>query len=151
MNPKIRRRVVLHAGLVLGAGLMAPRARACEFFAANLRVYRPWTRATGPEDRSAILCVTFDQVTESDRLIAVETPVAEGAEIGGPGARKSLVKGLNLAIPAGRTTVLTEEGTHIRLVGLKQPLGFGRTYPARYVFEKGGVVIGDFDVDFERA
>ena len=146
MKPTFRRRAMLRAGLALGAGLAAARVRACEFFAANLRVYRPWTRATAPGDAFAILCVTFDQVTESDRLIGVETPVAEAAEIGGVGARN----GLGLVIPAGRETVLTEDGTHLRLLRLKQPLEFGRTYPMNYVFEKGGVVMGDFDVDFER-
>jgi copper(I)-binding protein len=146
MEPKLRRRVVLHAGLLLGAGLTAPRARACEFFATSLRVYRPWTRATGPEDTTAILCLTFDQVTEADRLVAVETPVAEGVTIGGIGVRNRLP----LSIPAGRDTVLTEEGTHLVLTGLKQPLLFGRTYPVTYVFERGGRVIGDVDVDYER-
>jgi hypothetical protein len=145
MNHHLRRRAVLHAGLALGAGLLAPRAKACEFFAPNLRVYRPWTRATPPGADSAIVCVTFDQVTETDHLIGIETPLCEGAEIGGVGARQ----GLDLVIPAGRETVLTEQTTYLRLVGLKQPLLFGRSYPMNYVFEKGGVVPGDVDVDYD--
>lgn len=146
MIEPIRRRRLLHAGLALCASVAVPTARACEFFAPNLRVVHPWTRATTLEDGFAVLCMGFDQVTLADRLIGVETPMAGGAEMGGPGAGRKL----SFAIPAGRESLLSETGPHVRLVRLKQPLELGRSYPLKLVFEKGGVVAADFEVDYER-
>jgi copper(I)-binding protein len=85
-------------------------------------------------------------VTLSDRLIGVESTVASHAEMGGSkqGAK------IDLLIPAGVDTVLTETGTFIRLMGLRHPLEVGRSYPLRLVFEKGGAVDADIDVDYER-
>lgn len=79
----------------------------------------------------------FDEVTETDRLLAVESPVAEGAELVG-----------DFVIHKGRELVLTEEGTHIRLVGLKHPLLIARTYPLTFRFEKAGTVKYWLTVDF---
>ncbi len=44
-----------------------------------------------------------------------------------------------------------ETGTFIRCVGLRHPLELGRSYPLKLVFEHGGVVDADIDIDFERA
>lgn len=118
----LRRRALIPAGLALCALAFAPRARACEYFAPTLRVYHPWTRATGPEATHAVVCMTFDEVTDADRLVAVETPVAARAELGGIDERPVI----DLPIPAGRETVLTEAGTHVRLVGLRHPLEVAR-------------------------
>jgi copper(I)-binding protein len=89
----------------------------------------------------------FDEVTETDRLIGVETPVATGAELAGEGATGRAV---NLLIPEGRETLLSEEGTHIRLLGLKHPLLIARVYPLQLVFEKGSIVNATLNVDYLR-
>ncbi len=147
MKPALTRRALLQAGLAIGTCAVAPAARACEFFTTNLRIYRPWSRATAEGDAFAVLCMTFDEVTLTDRLIGVATPVAAHAEIAGAGGSP----GIDLPIPAGRETVLSESGTFIRLLGLRHPLGVGRSYPLRLVFERGGAVDADIDVDYERA
>ena len=108
------RRHLLRAGLALGASAMAPGARACEFFAANLRVTHPWTRVTPADAPFAVVCMKIDQVTASDRLIGVETPVATGAQIGGI----STPPGLNLLIERGQDFTLNEEGLHLRPITL---------------------------------
>jgi periplasmic copper chaperone A len=144
MSKVIRRRVVLHSGLAVGVALLAPAARACEFFGANLRVMHPWTRATAEGATTAQVNLKFDQVTQDDRLIGVETPVAEAAEVAGaePGA------GVDISIPAGETTLLGEGGAIVRLVGLKMPLELGRSYPMKLVFDKGGVIDATLNVDY---
>jgi copper(I)-binding protein len=147
MNPVITRRAVLRAGLVLGSAMLLPAAHACEFFTTNLRVYRPWTRATADGDAFAVLCMTFDEVALDDRLIGVESPVATHADMAGSGGGPKI----DVPIPAGADTVLSETGTFIRLLGLRHPLAVGRSYPLRLVFERGGVVDADIDVDYERA
>jgi copper(I)-binding protein len=140
------RRALLRAGCALGATLVLPRARACEFFSTRLRILHPWARATADGDSSAVLCMRFDEVRLPDRLIRVETPVAAGAELSVEGTTGAI----DLAIPVGRDTELAETGRFIRLVGLKHPLELGRNYPLKLVFEHGGVVDADFDIDFER-
>jgi len=146
MSRWIGRRGVLHASLAGCAFLLAPRARACEFFSSNLRVFHPWTYATEPGRDTAAVSMLFDQVTRADRLIAAETPVADGAEMGGLGARADV----NFAIPEGRESALAASGTYLRLVRLRQPLEVGRSYPLKLTFEGGDVVAATLNIDYMR-
>lgn len=145
MQRLIQRRRVLQAGLTMCASALLPSARACEYFTSTMRVFHPWTRASGPADFAPV-CMTFDEVVETDRLIGVETPVAAGAELSGAG----LGPEMDLLIPAGEVTVLSETGTHIRLIGLRHELHVGREYRLTLHFERGGVVLAKLSVDFAR-
>ena len=140
------RRRALQTGLALAASLSLPAARACEFMTSTLRVTHPWTRATGHDATTAMLCMRFDEVSETDRLILVETPVATSAEMGGTLARPEV----DFLIPQGEETYLDDSGTFVRLLGLTQPLQVGRSYPLRLGFEKGGVFNATVSVDFGR-
>ncbi|KQP43111.1 copper chaperone PCu(A)C [Pseudorhodoferax sp. Leaf274] len=146
MPPSIHRRAALRAGLAFGAALALPQARACEYFADNLRITHPWCTATRPGARSVIVSMMFDQVTRPDRLVGATTMVAEGAEIGGQLARPEV----DFAIPEGAETHLSEHGSFLRLVGLKFPLEVARTYPMVLTFEHGGVVQATLNVDLQR-
>lgn len=139
------RRLVLQAGLALGASMFVPSARACEFFTAQLRIIHPWTRVS-QGDTSAPICMVFDEVTEGDRLIGVETPIASGAELVD---RSAAGRPVDFAIPAGRVSRFSEIGTHLRLTGLAMPLEMARTYPMALVFERGGRVEVDLTVDYD--
>lgn len=142
----LHRRRLLHGGLALAAaGWLAP-ARACEFYAPNFTLIHPWTRASRPDATSAVVGMSFQDVTADDRLIGVRTPVAEGAEMGGAGT----LPALDFPIPAGRTTVLAEAGPHLRLTGLKLPLEMAREYPMTLIFAKAGAVRARLTVDYER-
>ena len=145
MNTFHNRRGILKTGLALCAALVLPQARACEFYTSTLRITHPWTRATEPNATTAVLCMKIDQVTVTDRLIGVETPVASGAELIRDGASSAL----NLTLPIGSETLLSEDGMHVRLVGLKHPLLTGRSYPLVLVFAKGGNVNAELNVDYE--
>lgn len=145
MNQGPSRRALLQAGMAFGAACLVPSARACEFFTTNLRITHPWTRATG-KDPFAIVCMKFDEVTVADRLIRVETPVAARAEMAGKGASGKV----NFLIPKGQETLLNENGTFVRLLGLRHPLEVARSYPLTLVFAKGGRVDADLSVDYDR-
>src|SRR5262245_53362972 len=106
MNQLHHRRAVLRVGLALCASLVIRPARACEYFTGTLRFTHPWTRASVPDATSAAVCMKFDEVSETDRLIGVETPVAAGAYL----IREGENTGVNLLIPAGRETLLSEDG-----------------------------------------
>lgn len=139
------RRAMLRAGLALGASLALPSARACEFFASTLRVTHPWTRASVDGATTAIVCMKIDQVTKADRLIGVETPVAEGADIIGRAGGKP---GVNLPLFKGQELLLGESGVQLRLLKLTQPLLIARTYPMRLYFEQGGMLEAELNVDY---
>jgi copper(I)-binding protein len=79
----------------------------------------------------------------ADRLIAVETPVAERARLHthrmtSDGTME--MRGVE-AIPLkpGESVTLKPNGEfHVMLMGLKQPLKEGESFPMTFVFEKGG-------------
>jgi copper(I)-binding protein len=140
MDQDSRRRLILQSGLLIAIGARAAHARACEYVTQTMRIVHPWTRATAPEAEHAVMCMTFADVVEDDRLVGVETPVAGGSNLPAGG----------LAIPAGQELVLSERGTHVRLTGLRQGLEVGRSYPLALHFAKGGQVLATLNVDFMR-
>ena len=142
------RRLALLAGVAVGATLALPwrTARACELITTHLRITHPWSRATAPDASTAIVCMKFDEVSATDRLVLVETPIARGAEMGGA---LSLPR-VDFLIPQGQETHLAEEGTFVRLTGLAFPLEAGRSYPLRLGFEKGGTYNTVLSVDYPR-
>lgn len=136
-----------HLLLALAAAPLARPAQACEFFSSRMRIWHPWTRATRVDADTARLCMRFDEVQTTDRLIGLETPVAGGARLAGPGAPEG-VAGLSLLIPAGRELTLAEDGLHIELLDLQQPLQVGRSFPLRLIFESAEPVNATLNVDY---
>jgi hypothetical protein len=142
--PALPRRRLL---IALGATALVPPARACEFFSSHLRIWHPWTRATRVDADTAKLCMRFDEVRLADRLIGIETPVAGGARLAGPGAPEGR-QDLSLPIREGQELTLAEDGLHIELLDLQQPLQVGRSFPLRLVFESAGTVEAALNVDY---
>lgn len=136
-----------HVLLTLGTLPFARPARACEFFSSHLRIWHPWTRATRVDAETAQVFMRFDEVQQTDRLIGIETPVAAGARLAGPGAPAD-ARGLSLLICEGETLTLAENGLHIELLDLQQPLQIGRSFPMRLVFEAAGTVNATLNVDY---
>ncbi|WP_457427051.1 copper chaperone PCu(A)C [Roseateles sp. P5_E7] len=143
-KPALHRR---HLLIVLGASMAARPALACEFFSSRMRIWHPWTRATRVDADTAKLCMRFDEVQRTDRLIGIETPVAGGARLAGPGAPDG-GQGLSLLIPAGKELTLAEDGLHIELLDLQHPLQVGRSFALRLLFESAAPVDATLNVDF---
>lgn len=143
-NAKPTRRDWLRLGLGLGGLGLLPAARACEFHTDTLRVTHPYCHATGPSVSEAVVCMKFDEVSRSDRLVGVTTPVAREADIAGLLARPVV----DFEIPAGEETWLHEHGTWLRLTGLRHPLHVGRTYPLQLDFAHGGTALATLTVDY---
>lgn len=139
------RRRVLRATAAIATLALAPRAWGHEYFVPHIRISHPWCRATAPGAVAATVCMTFDEVTRTDRLIRIESPVAEGAEMGGSRSGEPI----DFEVPEGRDTNLSEIGTTVRLIGLRQPLLLGRSYPLLLAFELGGEVNATLDVAYE--
>lgn len=88
---------------------------------------------------------------QPDRLIGVETPVAQSAmlhktEVNAEGvASMSHVEAID--IPANDTVVLESGGYHVMLMGLTQELTEGQMVPAVLIFEQAGRVEIEFAID----
>ncbi|RZL37398.1 MAG: copper chaperone PCu(A)C [Rubrivivax sp.] len=136
-----------HLLVALGSAAFLRPAQACEFYSSHLRIWHPWTRATRIDADSARLCMRFDEVQKTDRLIGIETPVAAGARLAGPGAPAG-GQGLSLLIAEGQELTLAEEGLHIELLDLQQPLQVGRSFPLRLIFESAEPVNAVLSVDY---
>jgi copper(I)-binding protein len=139
-----QRRMFICSSLALVAGLGARPARACEYITSHLRITHPWTRATEQGADTAVLGMRFDEVTQTDRLIGVRTPVAMGAVFAGaePGTP------LDVEILRGSVVELGHSGPQLRLIGLTVPLQVGRAYPLELHFAESGVVLAQLTVDF---
>lgn len=142
--PRLTRRHLLTA---LASTALLPRAQACEFFSSHLRIWHPWTRATRVDADTAKVCMRFDEVRQTDCLIGVETPVAGGVRLAGPGIPAE-PRGLRLLIRQGEELTLTEDGLHLELLDLQQPLQVGRSFPMRLIFESAGAVETALNVDY---
>jgi copper(I)-binding protein len=140
----LHRRSVLQAGVALGVSLLVPAARAHEFFSSSLTVIHPWTRASAEGATSAIVSMIFQDVIQTDRLIGVQTPVAEAAELGGAGRAPAL----DFLIREGQNAEFTETGVHLRLLRLNHPLLLGREYPMTLIFANAGAIRAALLVDY---
>jgi hypothetical protein len=105
------------------------------------KIENAWARATpGKAENGAAYLTIVSPV--ADRLTAVSTPEAKTAELhemtmqGGVMKMRPLANGIDL--PAGKPVTLKPGGMHIMLMGLKQPLKKGESFPLTLTFEKGG-------------
>jgi copper(I)-binding protein len=146
MNMLFTRRGVLQMSVAAGTASWLPPVRACQFSTPTLTVTHPWTRASEPGASTAAVCMLFDEVLATDRLVSVRTPVAADAEMAGLGASGEI----NFLIPQGQTTRLDESGTWVRLVGLRVPLEIGTSHALELGFERGGVINATLTVDYAR-
>jgi copper(I)-binding protein len=146
MNPTTDRRHLLQASMAFGVSLIVPPARACEFITSTMKIVHPWSRATREDATSVAVCMTFADVSQTDRLIGAESMVCTGAEIGGLEAKPVV----DFVIPEGQTTVMSEAGTYLRLVGLQFELPVGRQYPLTLHFKQAGPVAATLTIDYAR-
>ena len=107
----------------------------------QVEVNNAWARATpGKAENGAAYLTIVSPV--ADRLTAISTPEAKAAELhnmtmeGGVMKMRPLPGGIDL--PAGQPVTLKPGGTHIMLMGLKEPLKQGERFPLTLSFEKAG-------------
>ncbi len=129
--------------------LSAP-ALAQEVKAGDIRIERPWSRATpkGAEVGVGYLVIRNDGI-EADRLIggASEIGKVELHEMNmDGGVMKMREMNGGLAIAAHSTVTFAPGGYHLMFIGLKSPLTKGQPLKATLHFERAGNVAVEFDV-----
>jgi copper(I)-binding protein len=92
---------------------------------------------------TAVYMVIHNDGRVADRLLRVETAVAESAEI----HRTAIEGGVHrmavvpsIEVPAGGRVALEPGGYHVMLIGLRDPLRTGDNFPVTLVFERAGRV-----------
>jgi periplasmic copper chaperone A len=137
--------------VMLGALLLAPiAASAHDFTLGALTLDHPWARATAGPVRTGAAFLAIENAGAADRLVSAAGDIAERVELHthrmeGDVMQMRPVEAV--AIPAQGAAVLQPGGTHIMLIGLKQPLREGERFPLTLTFEKAGATTVEFAVE----
>jgi copper(I)-binding protein len=107
-----------------------------------IRVDHAWSRVA-MAGREGVVYLTITDAAEHDILTGVTTPVAAKAELHQSIDDHGVMKMRSveaLPIEPGKPVTLTPGGFHIMLMGLKQPLKQGDSFPITLSFAKAGQV-----------
>ncbi|HEX7644238.1 MAG TPA: copper chaperone PCu(A)C [Burkholderiaceae bacterium] len=138
---------------------MLPVALFLTFFAtassaapSAIVIDRAHARATVPGQTTGAAYVDIENRGKADdKLLKISSPVAQSAEVhsmtmDGTIMRMREVGQIDLK-PAAKVTMAPNEGMHIMLIGLKQPLRPGQKIPLSLRFEKAGKIDVEAIVD----
>jgi periplasmic copper chaperone A len=108
----------------------------------SIQVDNPWARASVGKTGAIYLTIKNTGGTD-DRLVSAATPAADQAqlhiEINDNGVMK--MRPLSaIDVKANSTVTLAPGGMHVMLVGLKQPLKEGQSFPLTLTFAKAGQI-----------
>ena len=124
--------------LLFAALLLLTNAAAAQ--TGPVEVKNAWARATPGKAETGVAYLTVE-TTAPDRLTGASTPVAAKAELHEMTMQGGIMKMRGLAavdLPAGHPVMLKPGAVHIMLMGLKQPLRAGESFPLTLDFEKAG-------------
>ena len=135
-------------GTVLSAFLLAlavyGQVHAQTPDAKSILVDHPWARATPAGAKTGAAYMTLiNNGSAGDRLLGATTPVADKirfhsvSEDNGVSRMREMH---DVAVAPGARVTFSPGGMHVMLVGLKQPLKEGQTFPLALTFEKAGKV-----------
>lgn len=130
---------------LLGLTLTAGAVDAHEFKAGPITIDHPFARATTRSmSNGAAYMVLTNTGAAADRLLSAAAPVAERVELH-MNVKKDTVVEMHhigaLDLQPGQKAELSPAGTfHLMLMGLKQPLTLGSSFPLTLTFEKAGAV-----------
>jgi hypothetical protein len=144
----LRRRIIL----ACLAGVALP-ARAHGYRAGDLHIRHPYATPTPPGAKvgAAYLATLENRGTRADRLLGAASPIAErielhASDIDAAGVmRMRRLEAIDLA-PGAAVRLRPGRGAHLMLLGLKQPLKVGDSFPLTLQFEHAGSVEVRVDV-----
>ncbi len=130
--------------LLAVAFTLASPALALDYTQGGIQIMGPWSRplpAVSPNGAAYMTLVNDGDAP--DRLLTLSTPVARKSEIhshtleGGMMRMRPLK---DLDIVPGDPAILQPGGMHVMLIGLKEPLVEGKSFPLILNFERAGTV-----------
>jgi copper(I)-binding protein len=99
---------------------------------ATITIDQPWSRATAGRAQTGVAYLSLTDHGVPDTLTGFSTPVADSAELHESSNDDGVMKMrpvASLPLPAGQTVTLAPSGYHVMLIGLKQPLHQGDSFP----------------------
>jgi hypothetical protein len=109
----------------------------------RLVVRDAWSRATPPGTTVGAAYFVIENRGPRDRLLRASSPIAKQTEmhVSAMGGGVMRMQPLEI-VEVGRRAIVTFEsgGKHVMLIGLRQPLKAGDTFPLTLTFEKSGAV-----------
>jgi copper(I)-binding protein len=107
---------------------------------ASIQVDHPWARpSTG--QTGAVYMTIANKGPVDDRLVSATTPVANQAQLHTEIDDKGIMKMRAVSaidVKPRSQTMLKPGGLHLMLIGLKQPLKVGESFPLTLTFEQAG-------------
>lgn len=145
-------RLVLAAGVVIGAVLHSAVGKAHDYRVGSLRIDHPWATATpqGAKVGGGYITIINDG-SQADRLIAVTSPAARKVTIhssvmeGDVVKMRALDKGLE--IKPGETVEMKPNGAHVMFENLRAPLLEAGRLQGTLIFERAGSIDVDFTIE----
>lgn len=125
------------------AMLAASFAHAHDYQLKDLHIGHPYARATAPHQPAAGAYLSVENKgKDADKLVSASSPVAKSVEIHTMSMQDNVMKmrevpGIELQ-PGAKIAMKPGEGYHLMLIGLKQPLKAGDSFPLTLSFEKAG-------------
>ena len=132
------KKIALLIASVLSAASFAQDAKV-----GAITVGHPWARATPGAVKNSAAFMVFDNKGAADKLIGVSGDIAKDIQIHSMITEAGVMKMReikSLDIPANGKTELKSSGFHVMLIGLKDGLKEGATFPLKLQFEKAGEV-----------
>lgn len=123
---------------------LSPATQALAQASATISIERAWARATPAGARTAAAYLTIvNRGTAVDRVVGASTPVAEKLQIHQETNDNGVMRMRELSsvtVAEGASVTLKPGGTHIMMIGLKQQLKEGQSFPLTVEFQKAGRV-----------
>ena len=132
------KKIALLIAAVLSAASFAQDAKV-----GAITIGHPWARATPGAVKNSAAFMVFDNKGAADKLIGVSGDVAKDIQIHSMITEAGVMKMReikSLDIPANGKAELKPGGFHVMLIGLKDGLKEGATFPLKLKFEKAGEV-----------
>jgi periplasmic copper chaperone A len=120
--------------------LAATPAAAATSRLDGLEVGQPWSRPAAAGMNGAGYLTLTNRGKALETLTGVETPAAARVEVHSSSMSSGVMSMRPqpaTPIPPGRTVTFAPGGLHLMLIGLKEPLKAGETFPATLVFASG--------------
>ena len=133
------------AAVLLAASAGAAAQSSSEI--GQIEVSTPWARASaGRAGAGAAYFEIRTHGSKPDRLMSAKTGVSRKAEFHTHLMKDNIMRMVHIEgvdVPAGGHATLKPGGHHVMLMGLKNPLMKGHSFPLSLTFEKAGTVTVD--------
>ena len=126
------------------ACVLSAAATARHYTLGDLSIHRPWSRELPPVAANGAAYFRVENGgSDAVRIVSVSSPVADRAELHAHEMDGGVMKMRHLhavGVPAGETVSFEPGGMHVMLIGLKQALVDGGSFPLVVEFDGAGTI-----------